>query len=235
MDEKLIADIKAMVQQIFAEQEESDKQLLTEQALEKSARAISDLTDELATAKSEVETAQEKASSDLEVATAEIESLKVDMAAKDGEIEEAKTKVEEAEAKTTTLETELSEAKVATEKIEKDIETAARMADLDELKIVRSDRDGQEAKVREMDDEAFASYKAELTELRTAVEAELADAQENASDDDASDDGVVTPPVEVDTENAVSAALNMEVTVSDDMKTEYAALGDAMAEALTDK
>jgi hypothetical protein len=107
-----------------------------------------------------------------------------------------------------------------------------------------------------MSDEEFATYKDELISLRKSVEAELAHSAEEidkakqeegakkaaeaaaaaasaaAETADNDSDAVDTPPPQVDPKKALSAALNMEVVVSDDLLSKYAKLGAAMAKTM---
>jgi hypothetical protein len=62
--------------------------------------------------------------------------------------------------------------------MKKDKAAELRMAELAEAGVGLSNKDAQMAKVREMEDEEFASYKEELVSLRSAVMAELAKAEE---------------------------------------------------------
>jgi hypothetical protein len=125
------------------------------------------------------------------------------------------------------------------------------MSELEEAGVALSNKEAQTAKVREMDDEAFASYKEELVSVREAVKAELAksgtpeekpevaeeeveeeeaseetpEGEEEASEEDADD----TPPAEIDKHQAVAGALNLEVMPSDDVLAKYRKMGEAMA------
>ena len=56
--------------------------------------------------------------------------------------------------------------------------------------------------------------------------------EEEASEENAEEETEETPPVNVDPDTAVAAAMNMEVTHSDNVIAKYAQLGKAMAERM---
>jgi len=114
------------------------------------------------------------------------------------------------------------------------------MKELDEAKVVMANAlDAQTAKVREMTDEEFASYKEERVALRKSVEEELAanaaNGTETAStgDTDNDDDSSDTPEANIPTGEAIAASLNMETQASSSMKSKYRDLGKAMADAMS--
>lgn len=241
-------DILAIVEQVFSQKEEASQKQAMQDALTESATTIESLTTELEALQSEFEAA--KASSDEELAT------------KNTKISEVTTELEAAQKKTEELEAELASIKEEVDNMKKDKVAEARMLELEEAKVKFStDVDKQFAKVREMSDEDFASYKAERVELRAAVAKELAEQQASttvttvttsaanadaASTDepeedsetaaaDETDDVVVTPPPNIGPGQAMASAMNFETRPSDDMVKKYAELGKAMAASFKTK
>ena len=238
MEENLKKDIAAVVAEIFSQKEESEVRKQTEEALQTSASTIDELTTTLEAKNIELEEQSTKVSS-LEETQAELNQ-----------------KLEAAGEEKAEVETKLEEATQALEAIAKESVTKARMAELESAGVVRKDAEAQAAKVGEMSDEDFTSYKEELEAVKASIvetmEKAAADADadaaavaaaaataadddsgENASDD--SDDGV-TPPAEVNPAIATAAAMNLEVaSVSDDLAAKYADLGKALAKQYESK
>ncbi len=229
MDEKLMKDVKAVVAEIFSDKEEVEMQRKAEKALQKSATTIEELTTTLEESSTKNE--------DLVNSVAVLETSVGDLTS---ELEAAKTKIEEATQK-------LAESEKAIEEINKDRAAELRMAELVEAGVTGSDNKAQASKVREMSEKDFASYRDELVSLRKAVVAELSNSEGNAAGESEegtegsegsegseegsegeSDDG--TPPANIDPQNAISAALNMEIQPSKGMTEKYAELGKAMAD-----
>lgn len=254
MDEKLKKDVEAAVAEIFSQKEEAEQKARTEEALQKSAETITELTDALEAKNSEAEETANK-----------IVELEEKLTNLNSELEAAKKQVEEANEK-------LAEAEKTIEDMKKDKAAELRMSELIEAGVGRSDKDSQRAKVREMGDEEFAAYRDELIDLRKAVEAELAKTAEEAkeetveetpaeetkaeeaaegeteeeeneeaageedeesSEEASEEEDEETPPANVDPDKAVAAAMNLEVRPSDDMMAKYLKLGKAMASRIT--
>ena len=245
MNEELKKDVESLVSEIFSQKEEVEQRAETEKALQKSADAISQLTEAL----------EGKNAEAVGVAT-QITDLESKVEELTSELEAAKEKAEEKAKK-------LTEAENMIEEMKKDKATELRMAELVDAGVALSDKDAQTAKVRDMEDEEFGSYKEELVSLRSAVEAELAKvapvdeaaseeetqeevaeveeetaeadeteeeaASEEETDEEASEE---TPPAEIDPDTAVAAAMNMEVMPSDNVLAKYAKLGEAMAKRM---
>lgn len=241
MDEKLRKDVEAVVAAIFSEQEEAEIRKQTEEALNKSANTIEELTVALEAKNSEFE--------ELEVKLSESEDKAKDLTT---ELEAAQEKIEKATKKS-------DEAESALEEIKKDRATELRMKELKEAGVV-SDKETQSSKVREMSDEDFTSYRDELVSVREAVIAELSkaakgetkeekakrekqeqkDADKAAADKAATEaaaaaaaeggeEGTQTPPANIDPGTAISAALNLEIFPPKDMVEKYGEMGTAMA------
>ena len=239
MNEELKKDVEVMVSEIFSQKEEAEQRAETEKALQKSADTISDLTEAL----------EGKNESDQEVAT-QINDLESKVTELNSELEAAKNEADETATK-------LAKSENVIQEMRKDKAAELRMAELVKAGVALSDKDAQTAKVRDMEDEEFGSYKEELVSLRSAVEAELAkvdpvvevaseeetqeedpapetaEEEEVANEDDLEEEeaseGEETPPANVDPDTAVAAAMNMEVLPSDNVLAKYAKLGKAMA------
>jgi len=240
MNEELKKDVEVMVSEIFSQKEEAEQRAETEKALQKSADTITELTEAL----------EGKNAADQEVAT-QINDLETKVTELTSELEAAKKEAEESADK-------LAESENVIEGMRKDKAAELRMAELVKAGVALSDKDAQTAKVRDMEDEEFGSYKEELVSLRSAVEAELAKAdpkgeaaskeetqeevsaeekaeeeevaeEENSEEEEASEENEETPPANVDPDTAVAAAMNMEVKPSDNVLAKYAKLGEEMA------
>jgi hypothetical protein len=243
MDEKLRKDVEAVVAAIFSEKEEDDIRKQTEAALNKSADTIGELTEAL------------------EAKNTEVEELQSEISASEVKAEENRTKLEAAETELGGVKTKLIEAETALEEMKKDKATEIRMAELKQAGVV-SDKDIQASKIRDMSDEDFASYKTELTTLREAILAELTKVGESEESEEAEggeseeaeaeageSEGVeaegeeseeageeeAVVPAEINAQHAMSAALNLEIYPSKDMKEKYGELGKAMASLMVNK
>jgi hypothetical protein len=242
MDEKMKTDIKAIVAEIFSDKEQAKIQKRTEEALQKSATTIEDLT-----------TALEESNVKNEEFANTVVEQETSIADLESKLEAAKIEIEEATQK-------LAESENTIEGMNKDRAAELRMAELEEAGVAGSDKESQTTKVRDMSEEDFASYRDELVSLREAVVAELSNsereevaeeekeetaeeekeevAEEEAAEEseeaevaeeEASEESEETPPANIDPQNAISAALNMEIQPSKGMKEKYAELGNAMA------
>lgn len=238
-DKKLREDVEAMVMSIFSEKEEADMRKKTEEALQQSARTIEDLT------------------TALEDRNAEVEELKSTVSEGESNIEDLNTQLEAAKEEIKTSNDKLTETETALEEIKKDRLTDVRLSELEEARVAHSDeksRAGQAAKIREMSDEGFQSYKEELVSIREAViseieanapeanteeevkptsEEETPAEEETASDEETSEEETTdeeeTLPANIDPAQAVSAALNLDIFPSEGMVAKYKELGQAMA------
>jgi len=249
MNEELKKDVVAMVAEIFSQKEEAEQRAETEKALNKSANTITELTDAL-----------EAKNADSEEVATQITDLESKIEELTSELEAAKKEVDESASK-------LAESENKIEEMRKDKAAELRMDELVKAGVALSDKEAQTAKIREMEDEEFGSYKEELVSLRSAVEAELAKVapEEEASEEETQEEEAAeetteeeneeqateeeeseeaseeteeeetaeeTPPVNVDPDTAVAAAMNMEVMPSDNVVAKYAKLGEAMAERM---
>jgi hypothetical protein len=236
MKEELKKDVEAAVSEIFSQKEEAEQKARTEEALQKSANTISELTEALETRNQETE---ETAS--------EIASLTT-------KTEELTTALEAAQKEATEVAEKLAESENMIEEMKKDKAAELRMSELEKAGVALSNSEAQSVKVREMDEESFASYKDELVAVREAVKAELANSEvaeeevaeeevveeevaaeeevaeeEVAEEEVAEEDADETIPAEIDQNKAVAGALNLEIMPSDDVLAKYRKLGEAMA------
>ena len=185
MNEELKKDVVAMVAEIFSQKEEAEQRAETEKALQSSADAITELTEAL----------EGKNADDQEIAT-QINDLENKVTELTSELEAAKESVEESAGK-------LAESESKIEEMRKDKAAELRMDELVKAGVALSDKDAQTAKIREMEDEEFGSYKEELVSLRSAVEAELAKApEETASEEETQEEEVAA---EENTEEEVAS------------------------------
>lgn len=164
---ELKTQVATLVDDLFNEKEEAEIRRKTEVELEKAASTISELTSTLEEKNAEVAELAEKIS-EMEANSTELES----------ELEAAKKELEEATTK-------LAESEQTLEDMRKDRAAELRMAELEDAGVARSDRESQMAKVREMTEEDFASYKDELVSIREAVVAELEKASKQQAEADA--------------------------------------------------
>lgn len=157
--------IKALVDEMLNEKEEANVRKNIEDALEQATNTIDQLTTELEGKNTELSTISETASeyeSKVEELTTELEAAREELKSKDEELASTNQKLED---------------------MLKDRAAELRMAELEDAGVVNSDREAQTAKVREMSDEDFASYRDELVSIRKAVLAELEKAREKAEAD----------------------------------------------------
>jgi len=159
MDEKFKKDIEAHVASIFSEKEEAEMRRKTEDALQKAAVTIEDLTNSLEEKTTEADELESKFSEN----TDKISTI-------ESELEAAKEEIE-------TIKTQLSDKESEIEEMKKDITADVRMVGLEEAGVIHKNEEAktnQIAKVREMSDDEFTAYKDELISVRQAVMDELA-------------------------------------------------------------
>jgi uncharacterized protein YhaN len=247
MDDKLKKDVEAVVAKIFSEKEETEIRKQTEEALSKAAATIEDLTVSLEAKNSEVSELAEQLSEAKEKAT----NLETDLEAVKEEIAEAKKHSAELEStleeiekdKATALRiTELEEAGVISDKEAqsskvremtdeefasyKDELAAVRAAIIAELSKSDETEEKEEADTEEKE-EADTEEKEEKEEADTEEKEETEDAEKEDAEEEEE-----TPPANIDKNQAVEAALNLELAAADDIKNKYQKLGTAMADLL---
>lgn len=239
--EALKKDIEAVVASIWSEKEEVEVRKRTEEALQKSADTITELTASL---------------EDKETEFAEIEGKN---AANEAEIQKLKTELEAAQKELDESKETLTASEKIIEDMKKDKAAELRMVELEGLKVAHSDKDIQTAKVRDLSEDAFIAYKDELVSLRKAVEAELAKTRKTEEElakaegktkkekEDLlaakkkeeelanKDKGDETSRTELGPGHMALAALNLETKVTEEMSEQYQEMGKAMAALWTKK
>ncbi len=247
MEDKLKNDVEAVVAKIFSEKEEADIRKQTEKALSTAAVTIEDLTVTLETKNSEVLELTEQLSEAKEKAT----NLESDLEAVKEEMEEAKKRSTELEGTLEEIEkdratelriTELEEAGVISDK-EAQMSKVREMSDedfasyKDELVAVRaaiiaelSKSEEKEKKEESETEEKEETEEAETEEKEEADTEEKEETEEAEKEEDAEEKE--TPPANIDKNQAVEAALNLELAAADDIKNKYQKLGTAMADLL---
>lgn len=239
MTDKLTQDVQTVVEAIFKQKDEAALLEETEKALTDSAEKINELTTSLEAKDGEIGTFVAKVD--------ELEKTLADLVDKNKELE---TTLEQVKAGFETEKTELVKraeiAEQAIDKIQKDQMTQARFEDLKKDGVSATEAKAVEeqlAKIREMTDEVFATYKSERVELRKSIVAEM---EKSAA-------APLVPVVEVskveeetkvaleeaeiaksqdsiDPMKAVAAMLNMEILPTDDVKNKYREFGKALAD-----
>jgi DNA repair exonuclease SbcCD ATPase subunit len=240
--EDMRTQVRAMVDDLFNEKEESEIRRKTEMALEKSADTISDLTATLEDKVAEMAEFETKLSESEE----SVQTLEKELEATQGELETSKSLLKEKEQ---AIE-DMNKTKVADE----------RMNELEAAGVARAEKEVQLTKVKEMSNEEFTSYKEELVCIRSAVEVELEKAneelktkkaeeeaktaeektkaaektttkkEETATQETSEEVGEVdTTPAKINPGQSAMAALNMEYMPDSDLMTKYAKLGEALA------
>jgi len=244
MEDKLRKDVEAVVTKIFSEKEDAEIRKQTEDALSKAANTIEELTTALEDKNTSLEEVEAKFSDSEE----KVENLQTELEAAQTKIEETTNKLKETEIALENLRkdrvaelriVELEEAGVISDKETQstkvremsDEEFASYKSELvsiresviTELSKKTSDDKGVDAAEKAAAEKAAAEKAAAEKEAAEKAAAEKADA------DDKSDDDGTPSPANINPNNAVSAALNLEVFPSDDMVTKYQAMGKAMA------
>lgn len=221
MEDKLKEQVEKLVAAIFDAKEEETMRQKTHDALQASATKLEELQSVVAekdhlleTAATEVEFLKEEA---LKIKEAK-EALEADKTA------EIATLVEDKKV----LAEELEKVSLELSTMKKELLAETRMKDLADEGVLREDASVQKAKITEMSDEEFASYKEELVSIKAQVLAALAQKTPEVIDE-------VIIPAKIDPEQAAQAALNLESAPSQTLAEKYQELGKAMAEAIKRK
>lgn len=221
MEDKLKKEIETIMASIFESKEEEARRQKTEKALQDSADKIEAIEVELASARETVESKDSEIAEltkSLEEAKAEKDTLQEQKEVEFTALEEAKKEVDE----------KLAETEKQLDSLHKDIRTDKRMEELESAGVIRQERDVQEAKIRDLDDEAFTAYKEELVSIKEQVLATLEERSQGTPDSDEEEEIV---PANIDTNETANAALNLETATANSLADKYKALGLAMAEA----
>ena len=221
--------VRKLIEEILHAKEEAEVQQAVEELLESAKATIQELSESLEAKDSTIEEMEAKLAEEAE----KFETAKSELEAKLAEVEEIQKQLEEAQ-------TTLAE-------IERDRVAGERMEKLEEAKVARTgeSRDVQYTKIREMTEEDFEEYAAELVSLRASLLEEIEAAREEtevteeevieeevAEEEVAEEEEVETPPAEIDEEEAAAAALNMEVSMTDDAKEKWQAFAEAFTKQL---
>jgi chromosome segregation ATPase len=219
--DELKKDIETMVADIWSEKEEVEVRKKTEEALQKSADVITELTDSIGDK------------------DAEIAEVVGKVTASEDRIKELETELEAASKELEKSKDALAVSEKVVDEMTKDKAASIRMAELAEAGVVHSDVDTQTSRVKEMSEEDFAFYRDELVSLKKAVEDKLvADAKiaKDAADEKAAaDNGEETNEggdvlaAQIDPDNAAQAALNLESPPGEEVSAQYQEMGKAMA------
>lgn len=161
------------------------------------------------------------------------------------QVQELATEAKEAKEQLAALEADLKEKLAAAEERASAAEAVlkeaadakaleARVAELAAAKVLRTGEklEAQKEKVKAMNDEEFASYRDELVDLRSDLEAAL---KETATDEDAEETEEVVdvaPPAINKEEAAAAGALDVEIVKPQTLKDKYAKLGPAIAKRM---
>ena len=239
MEDKLRDEIKSVVTAIFESKKETEQRDRTQQALETAGANVEALSTEVKDNKETITSLEEEKSA-LEAKLATVKSDAEDAA------KEVETKLEAANTELEGVKTQFDTVSAELKDLKQEAIASTRMIEIEDAGVIREDAAAQKEKVKDMSDEDFASYKEELVSVRKSVLAELEAANKAADSKDGDDvdggdaaaskkDEVKTPPANIDTNNGVSAALNAEISPSDDLLKEYASLGQALADDMVKK
>jgi len=197
--DKVKDDVVKLVEEILSKKAIAGIEADVEEALKAAEKLVSDLTDRVAAVEA-------RAASD----AAMLESLESSKKELESELAAKNEEVASLSAEKEALFQRVEAAETTLENMEKDKLTADRMAELEGLKIARAgeSKDKQVQLVREMSDEDFVAYKAEMVTLREELAASIKSELEAASSAHATvevivnDEGVAadmqTPPADID-------------------------------------
>ena len=213
--------IREVFKDMVAEQEQDVRLAKAEEVLKTAEATISNLTDTISKRDEEIATAADESNS----LKARVEELE----AKARELEEQLTKATE-DNEGLTARAEASEKELAGIAAERRLEV--RIAELSEAKVAQAGEklEEQKAKIRDMQDEEFASYKEELTSFRALLEEQLREETASTSEETAEETVEVAPAKisESTKEEAAVAALNVEGDAPT-KEDQYLDMGKAMA------
>lgn len=255
MTDKLSQEVQTIVEDILKHKDDDDMLKETEDALNKSAEKIDELAKSLEAKDEELSVTVDKIS--------ELEKVVAELSDKAKEFESNLEQVKkgfEAEKAELVKRAEVAEAELSNMK--KDLRAKTRMEELKAAGVAVSDEKAlteQFAKVRDMEDVLFVTYKTERIDLRKAIVAELEasalkkventqtdstdkkedTAAENNAADEKKDDIAAQLEDEADAANssnsidpmkAVAAMLNMEIMPNGETTAKYRELGKALAD-----
>lgn len=245
MDDKQLRDaVKSIIDGIFSEKEEEARQRMTEEAITKSTATINDLTQALEGQKETYSALEIKYNECLELSAeqeaklttigSEKQQIETELATIKAELEQTKTTFAEFTTSTEAGLKELSELKAAMAEIESQKTAEARYVILEEAGVSYKDKDKQLAKIKDMTEEAFESYKEELLAIKEALTVTPvvpSDEEAAAAAELAAKEGKVAL-ANIDKRVMLTAALNNELKVQEDLMVKYQKLGQAMAASI---
>ncbi len=245
--DKLDKDVQAIVDSIFKQKEELAMRKETENALTNSAEKINELVTSLEAKDEELGVVSTKVGG-LEETVSDLSDSNKELEA---DLEKAKSDFDAEKEK---LQKRAEVAEEELENIKKDQLAKARLEELTEAGVSATDETAvgdQVAKIREMEDDVFETYKAERVELRKSIITELekssseeeVDGEEDPNLEksgklldkteaelEAEEEAVAASEESIDPMKAMAALLNMEITPSKDVVSKYRELGQAMAD-----
>jgi DNA repair exonuclease SbcCD ATPase subunit len=223
--QKLLEEVKAMARNALLETDSQSKLERAALAVEKAEKTIEELLSDVAERDTELAavTAQAKELTD-KVQTLEVKARELEEA-----LAEARKSLDEQKVRAEKAEEALS-------LIEQERRLHGRVLELEAAKVLKSgDKlEAQRNRVKVMSDEEFASYRDELVDLRSELEAALRESASNVETvaDLASDDVVDVLPPEVKKEAAHVMIPNPELSNHDDAQSRIKEFGKAIAELL---
>ncbi len=255
MGDKLTEDIQSIVDSIFKQKEELDMRKETENALNKSAEKINELTSSLEAKDGELNESATKLD--------ELNSLISETVEKNKGLEESlKKATSDFEAEKEELVKKAETAEEGFLNMKKDQLSQARYAELESEGVAAIEdraKEDQIGKIRDMGDDEFTAYKDERAELRKSVVAELEastkektaeeiaaekaaaegklseeekaakEAEAEAARIKAEEEAAAASADSIDPMKAVAGMLNMEKTPDKNMLSKYRELGKTMA------
>lgn len=222
-DIKLKEAVKSIMDSIFSEKEEADRQRMTEEALTKSTATIDSLTSALSAKKDECKDLEDKYTTtmasieELEAKIAEYEATAAQLVTVTEELNSVKAKLETVTADHEAVVAELATAKASLDEIESLKVAEVRYEELKEASLAYKDKDKQVAKIKGMTEEEYASYKSELLDIK-----ELLAGKEESS----------TPPATAPLANVDKTTASIAMVVEDapeSLVSKYSKLGSALA------
>lgn len=231
--EKLKGGIREAFREALAEKEEENRLSKVEELLGQAEATINGLADVVTQKEGDLASISE----DRDSLAALVEELKTKAAELEAQISVSSKETEDLEERASLAEKKLAD-------IEAEKRLTGRMVELDEAKVALSGekREAQSARICEMSDEAFVSYKEERVELRSDLEAQLkseaaavvAAAAGEGAQRQGEENGEGVIPADLDkaykatAAAAAAATLNIEV-VSEDLKSKYREMAENLA------
>lgn len=228
-DKKELQDmVREAIDDAMSEKEEATRRAKIEEVLETAQNTI----DELNKVVEEKDTLLAEAAEEKDSLSQRVEQLLAEAKELQDNLAKAEEDRKEVEDRANVAEASLAE-------IAKDRKLEERMVELAEAKVVKSAEEKleiQKARVREMGDEEFASYKEELVDLRSSLEEELKAAASKEDDED-DNGGLTVAPADIGKarQETAGAGLPDAEAVASSQLDVYKKLGAAMAAKMSDQ